>query len=540
MSYATGVLAVWSMPLALCTGLLVALTGCAAQSPPTMVALAPSPANQPATLSTPWQRYWGSGQPFLAVQALQQAVDQSPNQPALRLELGHYLYATGQTQAAYQQWQHLITHFPQSQAAAQARVWLVGSPPPMTLVVPSSVARSQWSTSLPPRPLANTSQSDTVATLTVGGPDYLAAMLLQGKRVRWALTGKPIAVYIEPAGRFGNSPQSSTEVVFQALSPWLAALGGQLQTVQVYDPAQAQIKVRFIKTVDKQGINTNRGTLYTAGTTQPEFQQGRLVAMAMELARVDVAGKPHDAATLYNTALHEFGHALGLLGHSPNPHDVMHGESSQSAHVSGTRNTLTQADKATIRRLYSEPAQISQLPAETNIATATGKSAPVEVDTQAQALKALETEIAKREQEVQLRGTRLNWGNVGQLYLQRAKLAEGAGQPKEALAWISKAKDASNQAVKADPNAPEAYFSRCVVEQLLQQNDAALKDITKAIALNPTQGRYYLEQAWVYGQLRQRALGLNALDRYRQLPGATTTDPYYQKVKQALTQSGNR
>ena len=52
---------------------------------------------------------------------------------------------------------------------------------------------------------------------------------------------------------------------------------------------------------------------------------------------------------LYLTMLHEVGHALGLLGHSPEPGDVMYEKGSWES------SGLTLRDRNTLRLLYSKP-----------------------------------------------------------------------------------------------------------------------------------------------------------------------------------------
>jgi predicted Zn-dependent protease len=66
------------------------------------------------------------------------------------------------------------------------------------------------------------------------------------------------------------------------------------------------------------------------------------------------SGLPQKESVLKRTLLHELGHALGLLGHSPNPDDIM---SEQTAYLLGNTltHTLSEGDKTTLRLLYSSP-----------------------------------------------------------------------------------------------------------------------------------------------------------------------------------------
>jgi predicted Zn-dependent protease len=56
-----------------------------------------------------------------------------------------------------------------------------------------------------------------------------------------------------------------------------------------------------------------------------------------------------DLHDIYDTMLHEMGHALGLAGHSPDPGDVM------APVVGGSRTGLTERDRNTLKALYARP-----------------------------------------------------------------------------------------------------------------------------------------------------------------------------------------
>jgi hypothetical protein len=54
---------------------------------------------------------------------------------------------------------------------------------------------------------------------------------------------------------------------------------------------------------------------------------------------------------LYETVLHEMGHALGLAGHSPYETDIMYFRGGWAAKTDG----LSERDRATLRALYAKP-----------------------------------------------------------------------------------------------------------------------------------------------------------------------------------------
>ena len=60
-------------------------------------------------------------------------------------------------------------------------------------------------------------------------------------------------------------------------------------------------------------------------------------------------GRVADLHEVYDTVLHEMGHALGLAGHSPDAGDVM------APRVGGSRTGLTDRDRNTLKALYARP-----------------------------------------------------------------------------------------------------------------------------------------------------------------------------------------
>jgi predicted Zn-dependent protease len=61
-------------------------------------------------------------------------------------------------------------------------------------------------------------------------------------------------------------------------------------------------------------------------------------------------GRIADIHDVYETVLHEMGHALGIGGHSPDPGDVMFWQVSRTA-TSG----LSERDRATLTEIYTRP-----------------------------------------------------------------------------------------------------------------------------------------------------------------------------------------
>lgn len=79
------------------------------------------------------------------------------------------------------------------------------------------------------------------------------------------------------------------------------------------------------------------GTWKYGASTKTGYKTDRVFGAIVDMNRTDAQYK--------NTCLHEFGHALGWMGHSHSSSDVMY-------FVGSTITTLTNADKRHIRQVY--------------------------------------------------------------------------------------------------------------------------------------------------------------------------------------------
>lgn len=476
----------------------------------------------------------------LALYHLQVALHQGVVHPAkVYWAMGQAWWQLGQTDKARQAWQSGLAAAPDvatRQALQESLTY--GNLTPAWRRRPATHRQRLWSTQTVVAGGPEGAAGQLVG-LSATGPDYLAVARYNGETVRWALNGQPIKLFVDEASRPPGSAAGLGNLVVRAFDPWVQALGGQLAIQSVAVPTDAHIVVRFTTGVDRQGVSTERGTLYTAGITVPFVQDKRLQQMVMTLATLDIDGAAYSADALYNVALHEAGHALGLLGHSPNPNDVMYGETLDEGSERGVqgrtqRRQLSSADVASIRRLYQSPAGITNAPSPPAVG---GLASLANGETR---LAASREEIAKRQQEAALRGTRINWFNLQQACLQFAKLLEDTptaqgnhGTPRQ---WIETALEAANQAIAAEPGWADSYFQRGLIYELLNRDTAALNDFDQALKRGvENRPRVLLEKAWILAGQNRRAEALNVLDEYRQLqPAGGSPNPLYTKIQEKL------
>ncbi len=169
-------------------------------------------------------------------------------------------------------------------------------------------------------------------------PNYAAEISLD----HWPAL--PVRVYfandvtVTPAG---GSPTRVNSLIQTGFSRWLDATGGVIGYALVTDPAQAQITVSVTPIPDPTGLSE------TGQTAVRTAAGGVLTAAAIQIYVWPDITVPELTQGLLATATHEFGHALGIAGHSPDPSDVMYAQ-----HQPGQDVLLSVRDVNTIKTIY--------------------------------------------------------------------------------------------------------------------------------------------------------------------------------------------
>lgn len=126
--------------------------------------------------------------------------------------------------------------------------------------------------------------------------------------LHWA--GFPVRIYFVAHG-LGQTEEVPTALA--GFNEWAAASHGKIRFVRVSAPSQADLTVQFVP-----GRYVSAGT-QAVGETIIYSSSGVLRKASMRLAEGVMLPEELQA-----TAAHEFGHALGISGHSSDPDDVMY------------------------------------------------------------------------------------------------------------------------------------------------------------------------------------------------------------------------
>ena len=183
--------------------------------------------------------------------------------------------------------------------------------------------------------------------------NYIDNALYNGQIVRWSLSGMPLKIYInQPAGVPGYQSYYYS-VTVAAIESWVKeAEAGILSYVLVNDRKKADISFDFVSNIGKQSE-----TGYLLGLAKPYIKGNILENCTIELRTRDINNNPIPKQEMFITALHEFGHTLGIWGHSSRVSDVMYDCESENSENSA--QGLSLRDINTLRILYMLDPEIS-------------------------------------------------------------------------------------------------------------------------------------------------------------------------------------
>lgn len=198
--------------------------------------------------------------------------------------------------------------------------------------------------------------------------DYLTSVCPEGHMQRWPRTTIPLKVFIsagsDEAGRPVNGfREYYNELLVDSIDAWMRASGGRLSYQVVENVRDANIVCTW---TDRPDFLKDSGNAVEQGAAQitarpindheDEIGHCRVIVLIKDMQKG--TNIPDDVLKM--TCLHEFGHALGLAGHSTNNRDVMFFSEAPSVWAA-----LTKRDKATMARLYSDyPIQFAQTPSQ--------------------------------------------------------------------------------------------------------------------------------------------------------------------------------
>lgn len=149
-----------------------------------------------------------------------------------------------------------------------------------------------------------------VFTLIVAFSFILSSQVFAFASPKWD-NPKSIRTYIEP--------NDKKELMKEAFAKWTQETGRNIIFKYVSTLQNAQIKVEFVKDASKTSKME-----HAAGVTYYKYAGDRLVEARIEIADRAPNGAAFRKDAVYRIMLHEIGHAIGIIEHSPDPMSIMY------------------------------------------------------------------------------------------------------------------------------------------------------------------------------------------------------------------------
>jgi tetratricopeptide (TPR) repeat protein len=197
-------------------------------------------------------------------------------------------------------------------------------------------------------------------------PDDYLADATRFRIARWASDRMPIKVFIKDGtGVPGYKPEYA-DLLKQGFSKWADASGNKLKFSYVNDEAGADIACSWTNDPTHVIAKCEGGQSLLSTDSQGLNKVDLRLATTAKLGGTEFSF-PDDAEQ--RAELHLVGHALGLIGHSQNPEDIMALDSGSSP----AQTILSPRDMNSLERLYGlDDAIVAQYPLDSTVPPLSG------------------------------------------------------------------------------------------------------------------------------------------------------------------------
>lgn len=179
--------------------------------------------------------------------------------------------------------------------------------------------------------------------------NYINNAVFGNDILRWDIRSFPLKIYFENANEV---PQYYLENINKALSLWSNSTNF-VKFTQVNDKQSANIIIAFKDL--PEDFCKNDVCSYVVAFTEPEISSQKILKkMNLTFYKTNPRHENFSSQEILNTALHEIGHTLGIMGHSNNPRDLMFAQKDNSSRYFNSLPTpnFTRNDLNTLVLLY--------------------------------------------------------------------------------------------------------------------------------------------------------------------------------------------
>ena len=193
------------------------------------------------------------------------------------------------------------------------------------------------------------------------GENYIEQATFSDKILRWDVTKFPLKVYIE--NNSTSAPPYYQDEIKKAFLQWQASTGRFIKFEFINNAQNANIRVSINA---PENIKCPQGNCkYTVAYTTPIINNDLLKRMDILFYDSNNLGQPFKEREIYDTALHEIGHSLGIMGHSYNKDDLMYMETNNDRSFDSFRSDfqlISSNDLNTLKLLYKLVPDITNTP----------------------------------------------------------------------------------------------------------------------------------------------------------------------------------
>lgn len=309
--------------------------------------------------------------------------------------------------------------------------------------------------------LKDTKATNAKGTDSADKPDYYSSVIRNGVR-KWDATRFPLKVCITKGNPAQNYQDSFSKQIESALNVWQSKSNNVVSFVFIDDPATADIVVKWTndeKAVSKPGEAGD--CLTTLGA------KGISHATVTVLISKNNPALPLEDSLVHWIGLHEFGHALGLGGHSVNSNDIMYATMTFDYY----KKSVSDRDVATLLHLYQTDVKSTGSPVELyNVAVSelnSQQSLPYDKRDYSKAISKFENIRKEFPAYETAKGPLAQaYANQASLLYNQGKIAEAADLFKKALPCFTKANRPGDEATT------RKYYAE-VLKQLHRDAEAA-------------------------------------------------------------------
>lgn len=261
-----------------------------------------------------------------AITHLLKAIELNPDAPEAWNNLATVYQTQGKLQKAIDAYTELLKHYSDGPMAEKARASI-------TLLSKELIKQG--------RAISNSSTPDYFEQATMGKPRH------------WSASKMPLKVFVEPAGKLPDYKPFYEKTLRQAFDEWASASRGLVGFSFVNNINEAVIVCRFVNNQEKLSNATEGGeTLVSSSNSDNNMEKAQITVLTSTGDSIQEMTEER----MHFRCLHEIGHALGLIGHSSDPQDVMF----FSATIGDKVTSLSNRDVATLVKLYSLPLATNQ------------------------------------------------------------------------------------------------------------------------------------------------------------------------------------